>query len=154
MTYFRQNSSELAKKEKITIGKEDLIDFPQLNLWGIRAKIDTGADSSSIHVRRIKVEKRADKEVLTCSFGIGKPATFEQFSQTQVRSSNGQVEIRYRVNLEVLIFGNRFITAFTLSNRKSMTFPVLLGKKFLRKRFIVDVSLSNLSQKQQNQTKL
>ncbi|MES2629514.1 MAG: RimK/LysX family protein [Bacteroidota bacterium] len=137
----------MAKREKIVIGRKEIVDFPELNLWGVPAKVDTGADTSSIHVRKLKLEKKGDTAVLTCYFGPRHKATFTTFDQTMVKSSNGIKQTRYVVKLQLNVFGREFETEFTLSDRKSMTFPVLLGKKFLRKRFVVDVSLSNLSQK-------
>ena len=137
----------MGRKQKIVIGRKDLVDFPELNLWGIPAKIDTGADTSAIHVRKIRLEHDGDKALLSCYFGARKKKVFHDFNQTQVKSSNGQIQMRYVVKMRLALFGNEYETYFTLTDRGSMAFPVLLGKKFLRKRFIVDVALSNLSQK-------
>lgn len=137
----------LRKKQKIVIGRKDVVDFPELNLWSIPAKIDTGADTSAIHVRKIRLETENEKAVLTCYFGPRKKKVFKDFTQTLVKSSNGMSQIRYVVQIKLTIFGSEFETYFTLTDRGSMAFPVLLGKKFLKKRFIVDVALSNLSQK-------
>ncbi len=137
----------MARKPKIVIGRKDIVDFPELNLWAMPAKIDTGADTSSIHVRKIRLETQGEKAVLTCYFGIRHKKVFTDFSQTLVKSSNGVAQVRYVVKMKLMIFGNEYETYFTLSDRKAMAFPVLLGKKFLHKHFIVDVALSNLSQK-------
>lgn len=137
----------MGRRQKIVIGRKDIVDFPDLNLWEVRAKVDTGADTSSIHVRKISVEKKGDKAILSCYFRPRHKVSFTDFNQTTVKSSNGLAEIRYVVNLKLNLFGQDYETEFTLSDRKSMTFPVLLGKKFLKRRFIVDVSYSNLSQK-------
>ncbi len=109
--------------------------------------MDTGADTSSIHVRKIKLEQKGDKQTLSCYFAARHKTVFTAFDQTMVKSSNGVKQARYVVKLKVALFGNEYETDFTLSDRKSMAFPVLLGKKFLKRRFIVDVALSNLSQK-------
>ncbi len=137
----------MRRREKIVIGRKEIVDFPELNLWEVRAKVDTGADTSSIHVRKIRLEQKGENTVLSCYFIPRHKTTFTTFEQTMVKSSNGAKQARYVVTLKLTLFGNEYETDFTLSDRKSMAFPVLLGKKFLRKRFIVDVALSNLSQK-------
>lgn len=141
------NRLRVPRKEKIVVGRKEIVDFPELNLWSVPAKVDTGADTSSIHVRKLKLEKRGDQAVLSCYFAARHKTVFTAFTQTMVKSSNGVKQARYVVKLKLSMFGNEYETDFTLSDRKAMAFPVLLGKKFLRKRFIVDVSLSNLSHK-------
>lgn len=137
----------MRRRERIVIGRKEVIDFPELNLWGVRAKVDTGADTSSIHVRKIKLEQKGDQAILSCYFAGRHKTKFTQFDQTMVKSSNGVSQARYVVQLKLMLFGNEYETDFTLTDRKSMAFPVLLGKKFLKKKFIVDVAYSNLSLK-------
>ena len=137
----------MRRRQRIVIGRKEVLDFPEINLWGVRAKVDTGADTSSIHVRKIKLEKKGEQAILSCYFAGRHKTSFTEFKQTLVKSSNGQSEIRYVVKLTLTLFGNEYETDFTLSDRKAMAFPVLLGKKFLKKRFIVDVAYSDLSLK-------
>lgn len=142
-----QTRISLRRIEKIVIGRKEVVDFPGLNLWAVNAKVDTGADTSSIHVRKIKLEQKGEQAILSCYFAARHKTEFTAFNQTMVKSSNGLKQARYVVKLKLALFGNEYETDFTLSDRKSMAFPVLLGKKFLKKRFMVDVALSNLSQK-------
>ena len=62
-----------------------------------------------------------------------------------MRSSNGIVEKRYVISTNVFIFNKVFDTEFTLSNRIKMNYPILLGREFLQKGFLVDVRESNIS---------
>lgn len=57
------------------------------------------------------------------------------------------MEERYVITTGVLIFNKLIKTEFSLTDRSAMKYPILLGRKFLVKRFIVDVSLVNLSLK-------
>lgn len=128
--------------EKRLIGSKERIDFPKLNIRHVVARIDTGATTSSVHCERIWIEKFDGKEVLCCHLlrKTTRVTRFKQFSKKKVRSSNGHVQTRYSVRMRVNLGGDEFRTDFTLSNRKMMKFSVLLGRRTLKGRYIVDVS--------------
>ena len=69
----------------------------------------------------------------------------EHFELKAVKNSFGQTEMRYVIKTKVTLFGKTFKTEFSLADRQQMRYPVLLGRKLLRNRFIVDVSLENVS---------
>ncbi len=128
--------------EKFVIGRYEAVNFPDLDYNQIKAKVDTGAKSSAIHASNIREVKKDGVLVLRCHL-LGKRNKywyFNDYDTITVKSSNGIKENRYVVNLRVQIHKRAYKTPFTLSNRISMNFPVLLGRKFLRKRFLVDVS--------------
>lgn len=103
---------------------------------GIPAKIDTGADSSAVHVENLSVSKDG-----VLSFELfGKKIERKDFKAVVVRSSNGEEEIRYRAPLSVKIGSKKIKAFFTLSNREKNNFPVLIGRKTIKNRFVVDVS--------------
>jgi len=136
---------------KKTIGRIDKADFPLLDLYEIAVKIDTGAYTSSIHCKNV-VEENG---ILRCNFldeehpdYDGREIVFKTFETTQVKSSNGIVQTRYKIKTNIVLFGEEFEIFLTLSDREEMKFPVLLGRTFLSKTFIVDTSLTNLSFKQ------
>ncbi|GAA3558308.1 ATP-dependent zinc protease family protein [Snuella lapsa] len=133
---------------KQIIGRVDKIDFPKLNLFNIDAKIDTGAYTSAIHCSKIIEENNA----LRCTFYSkghpnfsGKEVVFSTFSRTNVKSSNGFKENRYKIKSEAIFFGKTYKINLTLSTRDDMKFPVLIGRQFLKRKFIVDVDLENIS---------
>jgi hypothetical protein len=133
---------------KKTIGRIDKADFPDLHLEGIAVKIDTGAYTSSIHCNNIHEEG----EVLKCAFldeehpnYNHKTFTFTEYKLIKVRSSNGLVQKRYEVKTRISLFGKTHKISLSLSDRKEMRYPVLLGRKFLNKKFIVDPQLTNVS---------
>jgi len=140
---------------KKTLGRVDKIDFPKLNLFQIDVKIDTGAYTSAIHCSQI-IE---DHNLLHCTFeSKGHPnfksekIVFDTYTYTDVKSSNGHKENRYKIKTDVVFFGKTYKINLTLSTRDDMRFPVLIGRQFLSKKFMVDVDLENQSFK--NQTNL
>lgn len=134
--------------EKQVIGRFDRADFPELHLNDISIKIDTGAYTSSIHCDNIKEEEG----VLRCTFldeehplYNGKEFTFTDYDVVFVRSSNGIVQKRYQLQTTIKLFNQIFKISLSLSSRQEMRFPVLLGRKFLTKKFIVDTEYYDVS---------
>lgn len=139
---------------KILIGRQDVADFPLLHISQLPIKIDTGAYTSSLHCHNIiEFEENGIKKI-KCNLldpehenYHEKEITFAAFTKKKVKSSNGQVEERYKITTEIVLFNQTFPIEFTLSERGSMRFSVLIGRKFLTNRFVVDTSLKNLSLK-------
>lgn len=130
------------------IGRVDKVDFPELNLYDVDVKIDTGAYTSAIHCTKIVEENNT----LRCTFSSkthpnfkSKDIIFKNYCQTDVKSSNGFTENRFKVKSEVIFFGRIYKINLTLSTRDDMKFPVLIGRQFLKKKFLVDVNLKNQS---------
>lgn len=135
---------------KKIIGRIDKADFPLLHLFDIEVKIDTGAYTSSIHCKNVKVENN----YLKCQFldekhpqYHEKEFIFDEYDVKVVKSSNGIAEPRYRIKTQIVMFGESHDIYLTLSDREEMRFPVLLGRTFLSKRFVVDINKTNLSSK-------
>ncbi|WP_047549854.1 ATP-dependent zinc protease [Psychroserpens sp. Hel_I_66] len=133
---------------KKIIGRVDKVDFPTLELFDIDIKIDTGAFTSSMHCHKVIEEN----DLLKCLFFDKehpnynkKIIVFKNYSTTKVKSSNGMVQNRYMVKTSILVFGKKYKIDLTLSTRDEMKYPILIGRKFLSKKFIVDISLKNLS---------
>jgi glutathione synthase/RimK-type ligase-like ATP-grasp enzyme len=134
------SSSKLVK----TVGSKEFVDFPELYLQKIPAKVDTGADSSTIWTSRIK--KTTDDQLAFVLFGPGSKfftgslIKTKLFKQTLVKNSSGSKELRYKVKLLLVINGRKIRTWFTLADREGMQYPVLLGRRLLKNKFLVDVS--------------
>lgn len=140
------------------VGRRELVDFPRFQLWGVEAKVDTGAYTGAIHCSNIHVEtdaqgkRRLHVQLLDPSHpsSDGSPMQFEEFMLRDIRSSNGEVQERYVIRACVRLFGEDFDTEFSLSDRSDMRYPVLLGRVLLRQaRLVVDVARRNLSHKNQ-----
>ena len=126
------------------IGSTELIDVAGVK--NIPAKVDTGADTSAIWASNIDMEEDGTLIFNLFSkespFFTGETIKTSDYLVKTVRSSHGDVQIRYRVKLPVVINGESFMTTFTLANRSRNHFPVLIGRHTIENRFLVDVSKS------------
>ncbi len=125
-----------------TIGSTEYVDIE--NHESIPAKIDTGADSSSIWASHIEVSQDG---VLSfrlfdekSPFYTGKTLKRKDFKAAVVRSSSGHEQIRYRTHLSLKLSGRRIKALFNLSDRSRNNFPVLIGRRTLSGKFLVDVA--------------
>lgn len=122
------------------IGRSEKVFFPKLNEGLIIAKIDTGAFSAALHVDSVRVEDSGLKVKIGNNSYI-----FHNWSEIEVKSSNGKSQKRYGVKLKMVIGSKKFRIFVTLTDRKSMKFRLLIGRKFLHNNdFIVDVRKKNL----------
>ncbi len=140
------------KFKRIIIGRKDIADFEKLNLYGIEVKIDSGAYTSSLHCYKIEKINKDGVEHIKCNFldprhpqYHEKEFCFENFEKRSIKSSNGSVEERVSIMTEITIFNKKFPIELTLTERIEMKHPVLLGRKFTSKRFLIDTSRKNLS---------
>ena len=143
---------EKRRKALRTIGRRDLVDLPGLHLIDIDAKVDTGAYTSALHVKGVEAfEKEGEPWVRFKLDHPNHPAyknklfNMPVFAHKQIKSSSGQSELRYVVRTGILLFGKRYYAEFSLTDRSAMDFPVLLGRKLLYRKFVVDVTQKNLS---------
>ena len=74
----------------------------------------------------------------------------KDFECKEVKSSSGEKELRYVIRTRMRLFGKLYRTKFSLTNREEMRNPVLIGRKFLSNRFLVDVKKENLSYMRKN----
>ena len=138
---------------KRLIGRRDRADFPELGLREIAVKVDTGAYTSAIHCHRIRegVDAQGRPQVTFVLLDPGHPEydgrtyAFTAFRQKLVRSSNGTTERRYLIKTKIRLFGRDYPIELSLSERGEMRFPVLIGRRLLMRRFIVDPQLVDVS---------
>jgi len=145
------------KKQRIpkrVVGRRELVDFPQFELWGVEAKVDTGAFTGALHCSDIHVETLPDGRAVLRVLLLddehpqfnGRPLEFTEFTLRDIKSSNGDVQERYVIRTLIRLFGEDFDTEFSLSDRSDMRYPVLIGRLLLRRgRFVVDVARRNVS---------
>ena len=113
----------------------------------VPAKIDTGADSSSIWASHIRVTKDGTLEFRL--FGEGSPFyTGKTFKRTDykvfvVRNSSGHEQARYRTHLTLKIGNKKIKVLFSLADRSKNNYPVLVGRRSISGKFLVDVSQRN-----------
>lgn len=127
---------------KKIISTFESVRFPDfIGVGEMTAKIDTGAYSGALHCTKIRVEETPTSRVLHFS-PFDHPETeiiTKDFVTSHVRSSNGVNQNRYFINTHIVISGKKYEIALSLADRSEMKWPVLIGRKFLRKNnFLVD----------------
>jgi hypothetical protein len=130
------------------LGRSDRVDLPGLGLENIHAKIDTGAYNCSLHCTSNEVVNGVLEFVLLDDEHpefTGHKYYFNKFAQREIRNSFGEAELRYVIKTKIKIFDRLIRAEFSLSNRGNLKFPVLLGRKILRDRFLIDVTKKDLS---------
>lgn len=136
--------------EKKIIGKKELISIPELQLYDLDAKVDTGADSNALHCDEIEISHDGCSVSFTLLDAVhpsyhGKRITMPLHTLKNIKSSNGMVQKRAFIRAEVEFFGKKYKTLISLASRADMKYPMLLGRKFLSHKFLVDVSQEYLA---------
>ncbi|MBT6093825.1 MAG: 30S ribosomal protein S6--L-glutamate ligase [Rhodospirillaceae bacterium] len=140
---------DAVQDKELVFGWEEWVSLPGLGLPAVRAKVDTGARSSSIHAFMIEPYGRGGKKRVR--FGVHpvpeRPdivvfCSAELVDQREITSSNGETELRYIVRTPVKIGGQEWPIEISLTNRESMQYRMLIGRTALRDTIIVDPSQS------------
>lgn len=141
-------------KEKLSIGRREIVSVPELGLRNIDAKIDTGAYGCAIHCHKIRIKERNRIKYLYFDLLDPSHPKYEnkvlksaRFTTKRVKNSFGETEKRYVIKASIRIFDELIDLELSLTDRSEMKYPILLGREFLRNRFIVDVAKYNLSNK-------
>ena len=130
------------------LGRYDRVDLPGLGLVDIHAKIDTGAYTSSLHCHKAEVvDGRLEFILLDEEHPefTGMKFISTEFEERDIKNSFGDLERRFVIRTPLKIFNEEIMTEFSLSNRGLLKFPILIGRKILRDRFLIDVKKKNLS---------
>ena len=148
------------KGELAVIGWREWVGLPDLGIPHIKAKVDTGARSSSLHVVglehlkkdgadyvrfKIHPDQRSAREVIQ--------AEAEVLEYRSVRSSSGRASLRPVILTSVSLLGDVWTIEVTLANRDEMGFRMLLGRESFRNRFLVDSGKSYYGAKPKPKTK-
>lgn len=135
-------------RTKQIIGRKEKIDLPEFGLYLIDAKIDTGAYTSSIHCSHIVLTLEEGVEKINFHIPLfdnleshTKVFQTDQFKIKNIKSSFGQIEKRYVIRTKIRVGGRLITSDFSLTDRSEMKNPILIGRKILKNKFIVDVSL-------------
>ena len=127
------------------IGWREWVSLPGLQIEAVKAKIDTGARTSSLHAVRVKIFDRDGRTFVT--FAVHPlqksskqtvEAEAEVIEFRDIRSSNGHVSRRPVIVTPVSVLGQTWNVELTLANRDEMGFRMLLGREALGNRFLVD----------------
>jgi len=138
--------------DKKIIGKKELITIIDLDLYDLDAKVDTGADSNALHCDDIVVDDDGFVhftllDEVHASYH-GRRITMPLHKVKKVRSSNGELQNRPSIQVTVDFFGKKYKTVISLTSRADMKYPMLIGRKFLSGKFLVDVSQAYIAKEE------
>lgn len=142
----------------IVVGWHERVSLPDLGIESAFAKIDTGADSSTLHARDIAIVSREGerfaeftapllRKQTSCESwpGGGLRRVEAPIVDTRiVRSSNGEDESRPIIETTLRVGSSTFLARFSLTNREGLRFPMLIGRDALARRFLVDSEHAHL----------
>ena len=133
----------------IVVGWREWLGLPDLGIPKIKAKIDTGARTSALHVDTLEVEERDGRHWLRFSItatGRKNAPRVEceapAIARRTVTDSGGHVTLRWFIHTRVELGGASVDAEINLTNRRNMLFPMLLGRSALDQRFAVDPTAS------------
>jgi hypothetical protein len=129
--------------DKPVIGWREWVGLPDLGAAWVKAKVDTGAKSSSLHAWDIHVDEASGNVgfnlyPLQDDESVVIAATAPLVDHREVRSSNGEVESRPIIRTTALVLGRQLEIELSLTSRDEMGFRMLLGRSAVRRRFVID----------------
>jgi hypothetical protein len=135
----------MKNENKKLIGRAERISLLDYGVENIPAKVDTGADISSIWASQVSEVNGKLSFVLFAKLSPyynGKiiELSKQDYRLTRVANSFGDREERYVVKMRVRISERLVNASFTLADRSTKTYPILLGRRLLKNKFIVDVA--------------
>lgn len=134
---------------ELILGWEEWVSLPGLGLPAIKAKIDTGARTSALHASFIEPFGPADKpmvrfvvhprpgredSVVVCAAPV--------VDRREVTSSNGESEVRYVIVTDISVGGVTWPIEVSLTDRSTMSYRMLIGRKAIRSDMFVDAATS------------
>lgn len=137
------------KAQLSVIGWREWVKLPDLGIHNIKAKVDTGARSSSLHAYDLhEFEQDSEKWIRFKVHPVQRKThevietTARVFEYRSVRSSSGKANLRPVIITNVELLGVIWVVELTLANRDEMGFRMLLGREAFRQRFFVDAGKS------------
>lgn len=132
----------------ITLGWRERLALPILGIVTLKAKLDTGARSSALHVDALESFERNGETWLRFAVNTGGRHRASMACETPaldrraVTDTGGRRTMRWFIRTDVLLAGERFAVDINLTDRRHMLFPMLLGRTALLGRFAVDPARS------------
>ncbi|MCS6981555.1 MAG: RimK/LysX family protein [Flavobacteriales bacterium] len=137
---------------KWVLGRVETLDFPELQIQGVECFVNTGVYSNILYCLHIDEEWVADQKMIRVvplppreRFEPTAISFFPWKPQKQVRNERGEVEVRYVIHTKVRVFGVEIPIELSLKEAFKVKYRVVLGRSFLKTRFLVDVGAINQS---------
>lgn len=139
------------RPEPITVGWREWVALPDWDVAHMKAKVDTGARTSSLHAFGLEWFDRDGSPWVRFEVHPWQRSTADSViaeaavvATRDVRSSSGDVEHRPVVHTSVVLGGRSVTAEVTLTRRDEMGFRMLVGREALRHRFLIDPGVSYL----------
>ena len=130
---------------RLVVGWREWLGLPELGVPAIRAKVDTGARSSALHVEGLALFRRGGREWVRFGLHPGGPedppvtgCEAEVVDRRRVTDSGGHSTERIFIRTALAIAGLVLPVEVNLSDRRNMLFPMLLGRTAMAGRVLVD----------------
>ena len=133
------------------IGWREWVQLPQLGVFETKAKVDTGADNSSLHAFNVErferdgvdyvrfeihPKRRSRKPVIQCEAPLA--------TERKVKNPGGRTELRPVIRTIIVVDGVEIDALVNLTSRDNMGFRMLLGRRTVRSKFVIDPGRSYL----------
>jgi hypothetical protein len=139
----------MPRPSPLLIGWKEYLDLPDLNVFGLKAKVDTGARTSTLHVDAVTVlGGSGGEDLLDLNLGPDPRspshslhARARRLDIVSVTDSSGSPELRPLIETTLVLGPVRKTIQLTLTNRSAMLFRMLLGRTAIAGDFQIDVAL-------------
>ena len=136
------------KSPIIHIGWREWISLVDINVFNLKAKIDTGATISALHATHIKEFDRNNEKYV--KFRIHQSKSYKIIKKPvlgykTIKNSFGKKQSRPLISISIKMGNNIIDTLITLAKRSNMTYPVLIGRSSLKKNYRINPRKSYLT---------
>jgi hypothetical protein len=148
-----------AGKKRKTIGWREWVSLPDLGIREIKAKVDTGADNSSLHAFNLERYEEDGRQMVRFEVHTHqrkrRPTVHcvaEVVGERMVKNPGGRTERRPMIRTTLVVAGEELEAKVNLTTRDEMTFRMLLGRRTVRTNFVVDPGRSYLGERPRKET--
>ena len=135
----------MKNNSRLIIGAIEHIGLPDMGIRSLKARVDTGAKTSSLHASTITEFERDGEAWVAFKVHIGDTDKSTEVDceamlvgKRMVRSSNGEKEVRHVIRTTICLGERDWSVELTLTSREKMRFRMLLGRAAMVDRVLVD----------------